>query len=64
MTNELRNVHVAFLVANEGIEEVELTQPWRAIIDAGGTADLIAPQPGMAETIATWTGPTASRSTC
>src|SRR5271163_1484767 len=39
MTNELQNVRVAFLVANEGIEEVELTQPWRAVMHAGGVAN-------------------------
>ena len=28
---------IAFLVAPEGIEQVELTEPWRAVQDAGGT---------------------------
>ena len=46
MTNELQDVRVAFVVANEGIEEVELLRPWRAVVDAGGTAELVAPQPG------------------
>ena len=51
MTEELRNRRVAFVVANEGIEEVELLQPWRAVIDAGGTAVLVAPEAGLVETM-------------
>jgi protease I len=51
VTNELRDVRVAFVVANEGIEEIELLIPWRAVVDAGGTAELIAPQSGMVETM-------------
>ena len=38
MSNELQGVRVAFVVANEGIEEIELLRPWRAVVDAGGTA--------------------------
>jgi len=48
MTNELAGVRVAFLVANEGIEEVELTEPWTAVVDAGGSPQLVAPKPGEA----------------
>ncbi len=33
---------IAFLVASEGIEQVELTQPWQAVIDAGGTPVLLS----------------------
>ena len=33
-TEELDGVRVAVLVANEGIEQVELTEPWQAIFDA------------------------------
>lgn len=51
MTSELRGQRVAFMVANEGIEEVELLRPWRAVVDAGGTAHLLAPQSGMVETM-------------
>jgi protease I len=40
---------IAFLVANEGIEQVELTEPWTAIEEAGGRAVLIAPQRGEAQ---------------
>src|SRR5271166_2469360 len=49
--NELQDVRVAFVVANEGTEESELVRPWRAVVDAGGTAELIAPKSGMVETM-------------
>jgi protease I len=39
----LRGKTIAFLVANEGVEEVELTEPWRAVEMAGGRPQLIAP---------------------
>jgi protease I len=39
----LRGRRVAFLTANEGVEQVELTQPWDAVRDAGGEPVLIAP---------------------
>jgi putative intracellular protease/amidase len=39
---DLTGKTVAFLVATEGIEQVELTEPWRAITDAGGTAKLLS----------------------
>jgi protease I len=37
---------VAFLTAQEGVEEVELTKPWQAVQEAGGTPKLIAPETG------------------
>ena len=40
---------IAFLVANEGIEQVELTEPWKAVKDEGGTPELIAPESGEAQ---------------
>ena len=33
---------IAFLTASEGVEEVELTQPWQAAVDAGHTAELLS----------------------
>ena len=44
MANELQSKRIAFLVANVGVEQVELTRPWSAIEDAGGTPVLVAPQ--------------------
>lgn len=44
VSNELSGKRVAFLVANQGVEQVELTSPWRAVQDAGGEPVLIAPE--------------------
>lgn len=41
---------VAFLVASEGIERVELTEPWKAVTDAGHRAVLLSPEEGEVET--------------
>ena len=37
---------VAFLVAPEGIEQVELTEPWKAVTDAGHEAVLVSTESG------------------
>jgi protease I len=37
---------IAFLVAGEGIEQVELTEPWKAVQQAGGTPLLVSLEPG------------------
>src|SRR6476661_9297662 len=44
--NTLQGKTVAFLVAAEGIEQVELTAPWKAVEEAGGTPRLLAPESG------------------
>jgi protease I len=49
MTNELSGKTVAFLVANEGVEQVELARPWAAVEQAGGRAVLAAPRPGQVQ---------------
>jgi len=46
MTAQLNGKRIAFLVAQEGIEEVELTRPWAAVDEAGGSPVLVAPQRG------------------
>jgi deglycase len=46
MSSELSGKRVAFMMAQEGVEEVELTKPWEAVKDAGGTPELIAPEKG------------------
>lgn len=46
MTDQLQNRRVAFLVAPEGAEQIELTQPWRAVQDAGGRPELVSTQSG------------------
>jgi protease I len=35
MAKTLTGTKIAFLVANEGIEQVELTEPWKTVVDAG-----------------------------
>ena len=47
--NSLEGKKVAFVVANEGIEQVELTGPWHAVQEAGGTPVLIAPESGTVQ---------------
>jgi len=42
----LQGKSIAFLVANEGVEQIELTEPWRAVEEAGGRPVLIAPDAG------------------
>jgi protease I len=39
----LQGKTIAFLMANEGVEQIELTEPWRAVEEAGGRPRLIAP---------------------
>jgi protease I len=46
VSTQLDGKVVAFLTAQEGIEEVELTEPWKAVKDAGATPKLIAPESG------------------
>ena len=46
MTDTLDGAEVAFLVANEGVEQVELTEPWQAVEKAGGRPVLVAPEDG------------------
>lgn len=40
---------IAVLVANEGIEQIELTEPWKALESAGAQPELIAPETGGAQ---------------
>jgi protease I len=40
--NTLQGKTIAFLMANEGVEQIELTEPWRAVEEAGGRPQLIA----------------------
>jgi protease I len=49
MANELAGKTIAFLVAPEGIEQVELTEPWKAVEQSGGTPRLVAPESGKVQ---------------
>ena len=44
MSEDLKGKRVAILVANEGVEQVELTSPRDAIREAGAEVDLLAPE--------------------
>jgi protease I len=46
MTDQLQGKRIAFLTANEGVEQVELTESLEAVLEAGGEADLLAPERG------------------
>ncbi|MGW3981931.1 type 1 glutamine amidotransferase domain-containing protein [Streptomyces mirabilis] len=39
-------MRIAFLMAPEGVEQVELTDPWQAVLDAGGEPVLVSTKPG------------------
>jgi protease I len=46
MADQLQGKKVAFLMANEGVEQVELTEPLSAVREAGASAELLAPEGG------------------
>jgi protease I len=46
VANELQGKKIAFLVAPEGVEQVELTEPWKAVKNAGGTPELLSTDSG------------------
>ncbi|MFE4669723.1 type 1 glutamine amidotransferase domain-containing protein [Streptomyces sp. NPDC056716] len=39
-------MRIAFLVAPEGTEQVELTEPWQAVLDGGDTPSLVSTESG------------------
>ena len=46
MADEISGKKIAFLTANEGVEQVELTEPWKAVEQAGGKPELVTPEDG------------------
>jgi protease I len=50
MANELQGKRIAFIAA-DGVERVELTEPWRAIQEAGATPELISLKPGTIRSV-------------
>jgi protease I len=46
---DLQNKKIAFLVANEGVEQVELTEPWEAVEQAGAQPELISIEEGQVQ---------------
>lgn len=51
MSPESPSRSVAFLVASEGIEHVELADPWDALAGAGFTPVLLSPEAGEVQTV-------------
>jgi protease I len=45
-SDKLKGKRIAFLVAPEGAEQVELTEPWKAVEEAGGAPELISTDSG------------------
>ena len=50
MANELRGRKVAFLVS-DGVEQVELTEPWKAIGEAGAERQLVSLKAGTIQAV-------------
>jgi protease I len=46
MATTLDGKRIAFLVAPEGVEQVELTEPWQAVAQAGGIPELVSIEVG------------------
>jgi protease I len=46
MAGKLEGKRIAFLVAPEGTEQVELTEPWKAVESEGGQPELISTEEG------------------
>jgi protease I len=46
MAEEISGKRIAFLTANEGVEQIELTRPWDEVKQAGGKPELIALEGG------------------
>jgi protease I len=46
---DLKHKRIAFLVANEGVEQVELTEPWKALDQAGAQLELISIEEGKVQ---------------
>jgi protease I len=46
---DLQNKRIAFLVANEGVEQAELTEPWKAVEQAGAQPELISLEKGQVQ---------------
>jgi len=49
MASTLQGKTIAFLVAPEGVEQVELTEPWKAVEEAGGRPRLVSTDAGTVQ---------------
>ena len=46
---DLSGKTIAFLVAPEGVEQIELTEPWQAVEEADGTPRLVSTKAGRVQ---------------
>jgi protease I len=53
MAGNLQGRRIAILVAMEGIEQVELTEPRKALDEAGATTELLSTEQGQAQSWST-----------
>jgi protease I len=49
MSSKLQGKTIAFAVAGEGIEEIELTEPWLAVEEAAGVPKLVSMKSGTVQ---------------
>ena len=47
MADKLQGKRIAFLAAHEGVEQVELTEPWDAVSGEGATPELVSTDAGQ-----------------
>ena len=48
-SEKLQGKRIAFVVAPEGTEQVELTEPWKAVEAAGGSPELLSTDAGSGQ---------------
>jgi deglycase len=46
---DLNGKKIAFLVASEGVEQIELTEPWKAVEQAGAQPELVSLEAGKVQ---------------
>jgi deglycase len=51
MAGELQGKRIAFLMSNEGVEQVELVEPRKAVEEAGAEVDVIATEAGEIQAV-------------
>jgi len=51
VADELKGTRIAFLMANEGVEQLELTELRKAVERVGAKVDLIAPESGQIQAL-------------
>ena len=51
MAGELQGKRIAFLMSNEGVEQVEFTEPRKAVEEAGAEVDVIATEAGEIQAV-------------